>query len=123
MTYFWQDLGKFSWRIVRIIIVFAGICFLLLIIYFRPELYVKNIFKDFRDLKLARESFEEKNKKIINEIEEIKKRNKILEKKVLEKQGDALKWQVNIEKRIENLEELKKEEKQKEEEEENLMSK
>lgn len=122
MSYFWQDLGKLFRGFCKVVIIFAGIFFFLLIGYFRPDMYVKNIFQDLRNLKLARESFEEKNKKIINEIEEIKKRNKILEKKVLEKQEDALKWQVNIEKRIENLEEVKKEEKQKEEE-ENLISK
>ncbi|MBU4256956.1 hypothetical protein KJ586_02395 [Patescibacteria group bacterium] len=120
--FFWQDLGKLAWKFLKAIIIFAGIFFFLLIGYFRPDMYVKNIFQDLRNLKLARASFEEKNQKIINEIKELKK-----QKEILEKQDDILKWRVNnLEKRIEieelRTEELKKEEKQKEEEEENSTS-
>lgn len=115
MSYFWQDLGKFSWKLFRIIIVLAGICFLSLIIYFRPDLYVKNIFQDLKELKSARESFEEKNEKLNQEIKELKKQKEILENK-----EKALNSRVNdLDKRIEKLE---KEEGKKEEEEEYSIS-
>ncbi len=110
--FFWQDLGKLLWKLFKTVIILSGIFFFCLIIYFRPDMYVKNIFQDLKKLKIARESFEEKNEKIIDEIKKLKKQKEIVENK-----ENALNSQLkNLEKRISKLEE-EKEEKKKEEEE------
>lgn len=116
MSYFWQDLGRLLWKFFKAIIVIAGIFFFSLIIYFRPDMYVKNIFQDLKELKVARENFEEKNEKIINEVKKLNKEIEILKRENIKQIKEKENLQRQIEELTKIIDELEKSKEQNKEE-------